>query len=295
MTEYKQAFENFLELLVQNTPFILTALIVFIISIYIGNFLKKFLNRNMRSRWKESVFRNFISEIVKWIVIIIGLGISLNLLGVGNIAGSLVAGAGVSALIIGFAFKDIAENFLSGIILAINRPFHINDIIEVNNYKGPVRNLYLRVTHIRTADGKDIYIPNANIIKGVLINYTRDNIIRQEFIVRIPSSANVTDTRNLLLEFLQNEKDVLQNPSPQVQIEEFNETFVVCKVMFWLSLNKIPSYNNSNTGEPMKSKILNKTKELLQEKNVLQPATTILEHKMFSDNDLNVKVTSKKV
>ena len=80
----------------------------------------------------------------------------------------MLAGAGISAFIIGFALKDIGENFLAGIILAFKRPFRVGDIVDINGLKGKVLTLNLRDTQIKTGDGKDVFIPNAVIIKNPL-------------------------------------------------------------------------------------------------------------------------------
>lgn len=71
---------------------------------------------------------------IKWVFITLGIIFALHFVGFGGIASSIVAGAGISALIIGFAFKDIAENFLAGILLAVNRPFNMGDIIQTGEY-----------------------------------------------------------------------------------------------------------------------------------------------------------------
>lgn len=81
--------------------------------------------------------------------------IALNMAGFGGVASSLIAGAGIGAIIFGLAFEDVGENFLSGIILALKRPFEIGDIIEITGYKGRVRDLNLRVTQLRNVEGED--------------------------------------------------------------------------------------------------------------------------------------------
>ncbi|HAZ24509.1 MAG TPA: mechanosensitive ion channel protein MscS, partial [Algoriphagus sp.] len=95
----------------------------------------------------------------------------------------LLAGAGITAFVIGFALKDIGENFLAGILLAFKRPFKVGDTVDINGIRGVVLNLNLRDTQIKTPDGKDVFIPNATIIKNPLVNFTIDGFLRYDFIV----------------------------------------------------------------------------------------------------------------
>ena len=135
---------------------------------------------------------------------------ALNVLGFSGIVGSLVGAAGVSAFIVGFAFKDIAENFLAGVILAFNRPFHIDDTVQIKDLVGHVVALNLRTTLMRTFDGKHIFLPNSMVLKEPLINYTRDGDLRMDFLLTVElrprrRPAVVTD---IILDYLRTVPEV---------------------------------------------------------------------------------------
>ena len=98
---------------------------------------------------------------------------------------------GLSAFLVGFAFKDIAENSLAGVMLAFNRPFNVNDSIQVKDHMGRVMELNLRTTRIKTYDGKDIYVPNSVLLKESVTNFTRDGFIRQDFLIGIDYDAHL--------------------------------------------------------------------------------------------------------
>ena len=123
------SFNHFWMSVVTRTPDIIVSLTILIAFIIIGKIFYRMFRIRIQKRWKDSLVASFISEFLKWSFYLIGLTIALFNLGLGGIASSLMAGAGVTAIIVGFAFKDIAENFLAGILLAINRPFKIGDII----------------------------------------------------------------------------------------------------------------------------------------------------------------------
>jgi len=234
-----------------------------------------------------------VSLLVLIVFIIIGFTIALFNLGLGGVASSLIAGAGVTAIIIGFAFKDIAENFLAGILLAINRPFNIGDIIEVGGVKGPVQDLDLRTTHIKTADGRDIYIPNSMAITNVFTNYTKDGFLRLDFLVGLDTFDDIENARKIIIEHLSNQKDILKSPQPNVSLEELGESSITIKVMFWTNIFKAAKKDQTLLGEPIKSRIMREVKDLLLSNGFNMPAQ-IVEHKMYQEeNPLKVAITSK--
>jgi len=284
-------FQEFWGKIVDSSPKIISALLLFLVFLVLGNLFKRIYRIRLQARFKESIVSKFIGEFVYWIFILIGLLSALNILGFSALAGSLLAGAGISAIIFGFAFKDILENFLAGILLAVNRPFKIGDIIEVDKFKGPVKGLDLRSTHIRLADGRDIWIPNAMIVKGVLTNYTRDGLLRQEFLVGIDTNDDVEKAHTLIVDLLNAHPDVLENPQSNVLMDEIGVSSVNIKVLFWLDILK---KNNSEgpmaRGEGIRSQVMRQVKNLLLENGFNLPSN-VLEHKMYKGGDaIKVKV-----
>jgi small-conductance mechanosensitive channel len=169
--------------------------------------------------------------------VLIGLGLmlALNILGLSGVVGGLVAGAGISAFIVGFAFKDIAENFLAGILLAFNRPFGVHDTIQVKDLFGRVTKLNLRSTEILTFDGRDISIPNAIVLKEPLINFTRNGFIRQDFTVGIDYDDDVQAAIDMLIAEVEKEPDVSRGKGkePFAVVDELAASTVNIKVFFW--------------------------------------------------------------
>ena len=145
----------------------------------------------------------------------------------------LLAGAGLSAFVIGFALKDIAENFLAGIILSFNRPFRLHDTIMVDGYIGRVISLDFRTSNIKTFDGKDIYIPNAIILKQSLTNYTRDGLIRLEIVVGIDYDDNIKAAERVILDTLIEIDEVLKDNPPYAIADELATSTVNLRIFFW--------------------------------------------------------------
>ncbi|MCF8367541.1 MAG: mechanosensitive ion channel family protein [Bacteroidales bacterium] len=285
-----KSFDNFWTPFIDKFPDILVSLVVLIIFIIAGKLVYRIFKHRIQKKWKDSIISSFLSEFLKWAFYIIGFTIALYNLGLGGVASSLIAGAGISAIIIGFAFKDIAENFLAGILLAINRPFSLGDIIEVGGIQGPVKGLDLRTTLIKTADGRDIYIPNSMMITNVFTNYTKDGLLRLDFLLGLDTFDDIEKARILIINHLSKEKQILKSPAPNAIIEELGESSISIKVMFWINIFKTVKEDQSSLGEPLKSKVMREIKDLLLDNGFNMPAR-IVEHKMYNENNpLKVKI-----
>jgi small conductance mechanosensitive channel len=225
-------WQQFLYLL----PKLIIALLLLTVAFFVANRLSTLLGGRLRRRSTDPLLADFLASIGKWVMVGLGLMLALNILGFSGIVGSLVGAAGVSAFIVGFAFKDIAENFLAGVILAFNRPFHINDTVEIKGLIGHVEALNLRITLIRTFDGKHIYLPNSLVLKEPLINYTRDGNLRQEFLVSVELGDNASPdvATTIILNYLRTVADVQQTPrAPYVNLEKATATTADLRVYFW--------------------------------------------------------------
>jgi len=267
--------------LIVSSPKILSALAVFAFFYVCGFFLRRLFKRKIQKRVSNGIVASFAGEILFWVLTIIGILFGARILGFSGFAGSLLAGAGVSAIVFGFAFKDILENFLAGILLAFQKPFNVGDIIQVESFKGPVVALELRSTRMRLADGRDIWIPNAMIIKGVLTNYTRDGLLRHEFIIGLDVESNVDQARNLILDYLDTVSDVLKNPIPNVFLDNINGTGSYMKVLFWINQKSSTfSADPEARGESIKSLIMRGVRDILLRDGFNLSQSFLLVHKM---------------
>ncbi len=142
--------EEWINIVIQMLPNIAVAVIIVILFYITAKLIKKF-TRNVLRRFSDHIAVNrLIAQIMFLIVISIGFFISLGILNLDKAVTTLLAGAGIIGLALGFAFQDIAANFISGIILSIRQPFGINDIIKSNDYFGTVKKINLRTTDILT-------------------------------------------------------------------------------------------------------------------------------------------------
>ncbi|WP_044514327.1 mechanosensitive ion channel family protein [Hymenobacter sp. DG25B] len=242
-------------------PRLLIAAVVLAATVVGGGRLRSWLAAKFATRADDPLLTDFLTEVGRWLLVGLGAVVALNILGFSRIVGGLLGAAGVSAFIVGFAFKDIAENFLAGIILAFNRPFRIHDSIQIKELFGSVTKLNLRSTEILTFDGRDITIPNSIVLKEPLINFTRTGFIRQEFIVSIQNDKDADAAIALMLEQVRQEPEAskVAGREPFAVIDEFSGTAVQVKVYFWTD-----TADYRRGVQELRSRVMNRVKESLQ-------------------------------
>lgn len=201
--------EGYYNSIVDLTPKFILAILVILVSWFIASRVGIFAGNRLKTKMHDRLLAVFIARLIKSVLIIIGILFMFRIIGLEGVAQSMLAGAGISAFVIGFALKDIGENFLAGILLAFKRPFSIGDIIESNGVKGEVINLNLRDTEVKS-DSKIIYIPNALLIKNTLINYNSQGFLLQTFTVGLEYGSDYTRAIELVKEILGNSEEVTE-------------------------------------------------------------------------------------
>lgn len=242
MNKLIEKLHYYYDTILLNAPAFFIGVVVLIIGFSIANFGKKFTQNRIKSKVKNTISGLFIAQIISGIIKIFTIGFFLDLVGFQNITSKILAGAGILTFVIGFAFKDIGENFLAGIILAFKSPFKENDLIETENVIGYVKELSIRETIIKTTDGKDVYVPNSQILKSPLINYTIDGFLRNEFMLGLDFSSDVSKAIQVIIESVSKTEGVLLgDKKPSVVIDEFAASTINLKVFFWLDTFKSAS------------------------------------------------------
>lgn len=226
---------SYYESIVMLLPRLVLGLFLFLAFLYLASLFKRLSGRWLSGRMDDPLLATFLARLVKVIFITIGLLAFLQIVGLGRAAASLLAGAGISAFVIGFAFKDIGENFLAGILMAFKRPFRVGDIIETGGINGKIIGLSLRDTLVKTFDGKDVYIPNGMIVKNPIINYTIDGFLRQEFVIGLDYGSDIGRAMDTILGALARVPGILQgDKAPSVLISRLASSSLNLTVYYWL-------------------------------------------------------------
>ncbi|MTB50135.1 mechanosensitive ion channel family protein [Lewinella sp. W8] len=229
-------FQEFRDDLLEAVPGIILALLIVVVGIILTRWLSRLAGRKILSRLKDPLMGRFLTISFRALLLVGVVMLALRAAGLIGLAAGLLGGVGAGAIILGFAFRDIGENFISGIVLAFNRPFDVRDTIRVGEHFGKVLGLHFRYTHLKTFDGRDIYIPNSDVLTQPVQNFTADGFIRHEFTVGIAYEDDIEGAKTVI-------QEVLDQHSMLVHDEE-HENFVVedslgastvnLKVFFWV-------------------------------------------------------------
>lgn len=151
---------------------------------------------------------------------------------------ALASAIGLIGLGISFALKDMIANFISGLMILINRPFKIGDQITVQGESGTVRDIRIRATDVKTYDGRKLIVPNSTLYNNTVINNTAYDERRFEVIVGISYDDNIEKAKELAMETLEEAEGVDEQPEPQILVEELGGSSVNLKLRGWTKPSK---------------------------------------------------------
>ena len=252
------------------TPRLLVAVMVLIVSYFIGKYLSRLVSMVLRRFYLQEMHQSFFRIVIIVVACFIGLVVALNILGLEKLAISVLAGGGVTAIVLGFAFREIGENFLAGIFLAFSRPFKTGDAINTEDIEGKVMDIQLRYTHLRTDDGRDIYVPNSQLFNKPVTNFTRDGLRRIGFVVGIDYANDAKAACAMLEQAVAAVDGVLQDPEPGAFILNLAPQYVELQVFFWVDV-----FDRSSRQEAVQTDVLDRCRSaLLEEGYVVSSETT---------------------
>ena len=284
-TSVQETFMSYMRGFVNDVPKYLFSLLIIIIGFLISSFIAKVFKHSISKRSKDPLMTNFLTKVVKIGFILLIIMLALKVAGLQDIAAGLFTAAGASAIIFGFAFRDIGENFISGVILSFKRPFDVNDTVLIGDIFGRVK------TKLKTFDGRDVYIPNSDIVKKAVYNYTEDGYYRLDFIVGIDYADDIELAKKLIIDTVVNTDGVINTNthSSFVTVDSLGVSTVNLKIFFW---TKTMDYRRGALD--IKSDLIQKVKEVIIENGLNMPAD-IKEIKMYgSQSSIPVTVNPKK-
>ena len=208
----------------------LQGLTVFLAGILLAVVLRRVLVRAL-DRDADRHAGLLIGRFLGVVVASIGLVYGLSLMGVR--IGPLVGALGVGGIALAFAAQDLLSNFVAGVLLQIRRPFRVGEQVSSNDHEGVVTDVNLRTTVLRTYDGLLVHLPNAEVLKNPIINYTRTPLSRTSLTVGLPYDADLTRARDVLLGACAAADGVAEDPPPEVWIEEFADSSINAAVRYW--------------------------------------------------------------
>lgn len=223
-----------------DTTFTFGSLIIFMIIIYVASLISKaisyffeFADYHSTSQTRKN---NLSSSILLVKLGIFSVGFLLAIAASGIPVERITIILGALSVGIGFGLQTIVNNLVSGVILAIERPVQIGDLIEVGTRTGTVKSMGIRASKIATADGSELIVPNGDLLSQHLVNWTlSDKHRRVELIVGVAYGTDLNKVIKTLNATFEGREDLLKEPAPQVLVHHFNDSAVDIRILFWVA------------------------------------------------------------
>jgi len=227
-------FHRMVNAFLQRLPHLLLALVVFFLFYLAGKGIRSVVAKVSHRQSKHAYLSTVLGRLTEGLVIIMGLLVAMVIALPSFQPGQLVQLLGISSVAVGFAFRDILQNFLAGILLLLTRPFRIGDQIRFGEYEGLVEDIQTRATMLRTYDSRRIVIPNSELFtKSVTVNTAYEER-RLEYEVGIGYGDDVEEARKVILEAIGGIDEVLDKPVPEVLLLGLGASSVDLKVRWWI-------------------------------------------------------------
>ncbi|HEY9634449.1 MAG TPA: mechanosensitive ion channel family protein [Coleofasciculaceae cyanobacterium] len=215
-------------------PNVILALIVFVLFFFAARAIKSLVRRLTTKHRHARNLGLVLRRLSQGIIILVGLFVALSIVIPSFKAGDLVQLLGISGVAIGFAFRDILQNFLAGILILLTEPFRINDQIVFKNFEGTVENIQTRATTIKTYDGRRIVIPNSELFTNSITVNTAFDKRRLEYDVGIGYGDDIDRAKQLILEAIASVDGVLTDPPPDALVVALAESTVNIRTRWWI-------------------------------------------------------------
>lgn len=186
-------------------------------------------------RWIDNRFvRDTVRHFVQILVTAAGVLIALELLDATALVGATLGAAGVIGVAVGFAFRDIIENYLAGLLLSMRHPFAPNDLVSIDGDEGKVVRLTSRATILLSLAGNHLRIPNSKVFKAVLVNYSRNPLRAFDFEISVGVNEDLVAAQTRGLDALASMDAILDEPPPRALLERFGDSNVPIHFYAWV-------------------------------------------------------------
>jgi small-conductance mechanosensitive channel len=219
--------------LLARVPQLVLAVLVILLAQWTSRFIANRLHL-IRLRSQNPYMSGLMRMIVRTAIMLIGILIALDLLGLTSVVGAVLGSAGVVGLVLGFAFRDIAENYIAGILLSVRRPFEPGDHVLIENREGRVISVNSRATVLMTMDGNHLQLPNSLVFKSVVLNYSKNPKRRFDFAMLIDGSQSIREAQTLAISAITDIEGVLDDPAPSWTVVEYGATGIQLRFFGWL-------------------------------------------------------------
>jgi len=270
-----EKLDTWLDGFVKALPNILVGIAVFIIMLYVAKWVGRIVRRLLKNRGRQN-FGEILGGFTRYALILAGILIALTIMSPNLSPADLIASLGVSSVAIGFAFKDILQNWLAGILILMRQPFEIGDQIEVNGFEGTVDRIETRATIITTYDGQDVVIPNSQIYTNAVLVKTSHELIRSQYDIGVGYDQDFHKAIKLLKETIEKIDGVSKDKSVEALVWDQADSWLTVRMRWWTKSDRASVVHT-------RSEVVLKTQEAMDEAGIDLPFPTHVEVKKSID------------
>jgi small conductance mechanosensitive channel len=230
-----QYIDQLIAIFMAATPKLLTALLIFVLSLYLARLLSNLLKRVLERRRAPAGVVQLLGQLILWSIVVAGVITALQQF---FEVTAFLAGLGILGFTIGFALQDIMKNFASGVILLLQQPFHVGETIGVKGYDGTVLAIDLRATEMKAADGRVVILPNAEVLANPIVNYSRANERRIDFSLNLSHTCEPGAVRQIILDAIEEVQGFVREPAPVIVFNSITDTALELNVSFWVNVTE---------------------------------------------------------
>jgi small conductance mechanosensitive channel len=215
-------------------PRLVVSLVIFVAGLYLAGVISRLLRRAMEKRNSDREITLLLTQLTRWTVLTLGVMVAMEQVGFDLTA--FLTGLGILGFTVGFALQDVSKNFIAGLLLLLEQPFDLGDVIEVGDHIGTVAKVDVRATELYTPDGQNVIIPNGEIYTSSIKNYSRYPKRRVELTVGVGYKSDLEQVRAAALKAIADIPGRLDDPAPQVVFRNFGESSIDFTLYFWIDL-----------------------------------------------------------
>ena len=235
ISDATQSIQTMAANFVSQLPKIVLGIIVFFIFFFLGKLVRGLVRKIAERNRQHYNLGLVLGRLAQGVMFFLGLLIALVIAIPSFEAGQLVNVLGLSSVAFGFAFRDILQNFLAGILILLSEPFRIGDQIKINDFEGTVKEIQTRATFIDTYDGRTVVIPNSNLFTNSVTVNTANEKRRLQYDVGIGYGDSIAQAKKILLQIMDENPDVLKDPAPDALVVDLAASSVNIRIRYWIA------------------------------------------------------------
>jgi len=245
-------------------PLVLVSVLILLLFWFASRGVARLSRKSLRRRFSSPLLADIVARALALPVILIGIYLVLQVAGLTRLAVTVLGGTGLIGIVIGLAFRSIAENMLASILLSARNPFRTGDWIRIGEHEGIVQTLNMRTTILMTLDGNHVQIPNSTVFTSIITNYSSNPNRRAEFMVGIGYPDSIVRAQDVIIKALRAHPAVLETPEPAAVVDELGASTVNVRVLFWFD-------GQAYSILKVRSSLMRQVKRALQDAGISMP------------------------